>query len=103
MSVYFVYRCHYAGPTEKHLKRFEAASVLDWFRHHWRAIPDRDAAAAYARELLGFEVYSFDSLFVGIAEQSLPPPATMEQLREHLQEHLYVNEFKASPHAIQVL
>ncbi len=43
MSTYFVCRSPYYGPSGKYLKRFPDATVLDWFRNHWRADPDGPA------------------------------------------------------------
>jgi hypothetical protein len=36
MSVYFVYRCHYDAPGERHARRFEFDAVVDWVRSIWR-------------------------------------------------------------------
>jgi hypothetical protein len=35
MSVHFVYRSHYEGPSGKHVRRLDADSVLGWFRAVW--------------------------------------------------------------------
>lgn len=65
MAVYFVYRCHHGAPSEKHLRAFpQYGTVLQWAQGVFRQIPDRKAAFAYARELLGgLDVYSFGSMF----------------------------------------
>lgn len=106
MAVHFVYRCHYGNPSEKWVRHFAADSVLDWFRSIWKAIPESDKpphlADKYARKLLGRNVYSFESLFTKIAEEEWPPPKTMRQLVEHLEEALYVNEMKSGPHHVEV-
>ncbi|MCI0456268.1 MAG: TIGR02996 domain-containing protein [Gemmataceae bacterium] len=101
MSVYFVYRSHYEGPSGKHVRRFDADTILDWFRSHWKPLAD-EAAREYARKLLGCEVYSFGRLFTSIAEQSVPPPRTMRELAGHLEQFLYVNEMRSSTHALQI-
>ena len=69
MTTYFVYRSPYHGPSGKYLKRFADATVLDWFRRHWRAIPEGPdfPAHKYAEGLLGTDVYGFDTLFERIA------------------------------------
>jgi uncharacterized protein (TIGR02996 family) len=106
MAVYFVYRCHYAGPTEKYVKRFEEDTVLDWFRTHWNhlATTDRRAAHTRVKEVLGQSVYGFSSLFHAAGEHSLPPPETDDQLRSYLEQHLHVEgELLFSPHVLQVL
>jgi uncharacterized protein (TIGR02996 family) len=103
MTVYFVYRCHYQGPTEKHLKRFEDASVLDWFRTHWQPIADWDAAHKKAEQLLGCNVCSFGWLFMRIAEQNWAPPENEDQLRDYLTEAPLGNEISCSRNVVQVL
>jgi hypothetical protein len=104
MSVYFVYRSHYEGPTGKLARRFDDPSVLVWFQSHWRGIADPDEAAAYAEELLGCRVYGFASLFDAIAEHAIPSPATARELAGVLEEHLYVEgEVRCRPHVIQAL
>jgi uncharacterized protein (TIGR02996 family) len=102
MSVYFVYRSHYDGPSGKHVRRFDADTILDWFRAHWTPLADDTKADEHARHLLGTRVYSFARLFTGIAEQSLPPPRTMPALAGHLKKLLYVNEMRSSPHTLQI-
>src|SRR5438105_5009246 len=89
MAVYFVYRSHYDDPAGKRLKRFEDATVLDWFRTHWDQLARADGARDAVKELLGFFVYGFGSLFAAAAEQDLPAPETDEDLEDYLHEHLY--------------
>jgi hypothetical protein len=96
MSVYFVLRSHYEGPAGKYVRRFDDASVLDWFRAHWGDGSGRAAA--------GTHVYGFDSLFEAIGEYNIPPPASSAALGAQLDEHLYVEgELLYTPHAVQVL
>lgn len=103
MTVHFVYRSHYDGPTALYRRRFEDATVLDWFRNRWEGIADDDGADRRARELLGTRVYSFHRLFSGIAEHSLPPPRTMRELSERLEQvRLYINEIRTAPGLLQV-
>jgi uncharacterized protein (TIGR02996 family) len=106
MAVYFAYRCHYAGPTEKYLKRFDEDTILDWFRNRWESLADTEHAVASKRvqEALGISVYGFGSLFWAAAEHSLPPPRTNAQLHRYLEQHLYVEgTCNYSPHLMQVL
>jgi hypothetical protein len=103
MSVLFVYRSHYEGPTGKYVRQFEDKSILDWFRDRWRGAQGDDAFEV-ARTALGTDVYGFDSLFRAIAELGLKPPRSDAELREQLEKHLYVEgEILHSPHCIQVL
>jgi hypothetical protein len=102
MSVLFVYRSHYEGPTGKYVRRFEDASILDWFRARWRGASE-EAAEQAAHTALGADVYGFDSLFNAIEEHDLKPPRSDSELRDYLDEHLWVEgEIVHTPHAIQV-
>lgn len=106
MVVYFVYRSHYGNPGAFHVRRFEADTVLDWFRSIWKGIPNEQPtweASTYAEKLIGRRVYSFGSLFDHIHEHNWPPPKTMAELAGHLESALYVNEFKSGPHHVQVM
>jgi uncharacterized protein (TIGR02996 family) len=106
MSTYFVYRSPYHGPSGKYLKRFDDATVLDWFRNHWRAVPDGPdyRAHKHAEELLGTDVYGFASLFERIAEHGLAAPTDERTLWRLLRANLYVEgEIRTAPHCVQVL
>lgn len=106
MAVYFVYRSHYGNPGAFHVRRFDAETVLDWFRSIWKGIPNEQPtweASSYAEKLIGRSVYSFGSLFGSIHEHNWPPPKSMKQLAGHLETALYVNEFNSGPHHVQVM
>lgn len=106
MAVYFVYRSHYDNPGAFHVRRFDADSVLEWFRSIWQGISDEEPnykASAHAAKLIGRRVYSFGSLFRCIHEYGWPPPKTMKQLAGRLESALYVNEFESGPNHVQVL
>src|SRR5262245_61664546 len=104
MTVYFVYRSHYEGPTLKHLKRFSDATVLDWFRNRWKGIDDLEAAERWVQREMGCELYGFALLFENVAEDDPPALQTVGQLRDTLQQYLPVEgEILFAPHCIQVL
>jgi uncharacterized protein (TIGR02996 family) len=104
MAVHFVYRCHYRGPSGKHVAHFPDGSVLAWFQNHWAHLADSGQADNRLEELLGCDVYGFSSLFEKAAEQNLTPPASYDQLDEYLQNYLYVEEMVwCRPHVIQAL
>lgn len=88
MAVYVVYRSHYC-PACKQVKRFDDTSVLDWFRNHWAKLAGADDPYRELRDLLGFYVYGFASLFERAGEDGLPAPASDAELSEYLQEFLY--------------
>jgi uncharacterized protein (TIGR02996 family) len=103
MTVHFVYRSLYDGPTGLHRRRFDDATVVDWFANRWEGIADHDNAARRAREILGTGVYSFGRLFTEIAEQALPAPRTIHAVVDSLEEaRLYINEVRTSPGVIQI-
>jgi uncharacterized protein (TIGR02996 family) len=105
MSTYFVYRSPYHGPSGKYLKRLDDATVLDWFRNHWRAIPEAPdfPAYAHAEQLLGTRVYGFASLFERIAGRALAAPEDEQTLGRVLRATVYNTEVRAAPHCVQVL
>jgi uncharacterized protein (TIGR02996 family) len=102
MTVHFVYRCHYNNPSEKHIRHFEADTVLDWFRSIWRPIPSGEESWAFVEGRIGCWVHSFGRLFVDVAEQHWPPPATMRQLVGYLESSLHVDEIKAGKNHVQI-
>jgi uncharacterized protein (TIGR02996 family) len=103
MTVHFVSRSHYDGPTGLHHRRFDDATVVDWFRNRWEGINSDERADRRGQQLLGTRVYSFWKLFTGIEDQALPPPRTMRALAESLEEAgLYINEIRTSPGLLQV-
>src|SRR5271170_6372480 len=100
MAVYFVFRSHYDDPSGKRLKRFDDATLLDWFRNHWAELADPDTGDPNRLgDLLGF--WWLSSLFYSAQENRLPPPDSEERLREYIEEHLYSEgEVVFHPHAI---
>jgi hypothetical protein len=87
MAVYFVFRSHYDEPSGKCLRRFDDATVLDWFRRHWGLVDEEDVASERIDELLGWPVEPFTDLFGAAYRLKLPPPEAIEQLEEYLLEH----------------
>lgn len=102
MSVYFVYRSHYGNPGCKYVRRFEADTVLGWFRSIWQPAPGGQAFA-YEMELIGRNVYGLANLFKLIAEARWPPPRTISELVGRLRDALYVNEMRHGPHHVEIL
>jgi hypothetical protein len=104
MPIWFVYRSPYAGPLSKHVKRLDGAdTLLDWFRTIWRPIADNKAADAYARTLLGTDVYGFHCLFLDIGEYDLPIPTTIEEFHDDLRGALYIGaEYRGTADTIQI-
>ncbi|WP_344140852.1 hypothetical protein [Polymorphospora rubra] len=62
------------------------ATVLDWFRRGW----DRDDPDGWIDSELGGYVYGLDSVFEEVQKRGLPRPETVDELRELLNEHLWV-------------
>ena len=71
MPVYFAYRSAYAGPSGKHVVRFEDDTVLGWFQRHWTRLTSAPDAGKELVRLLGVDVYGFHTLF----EHEPTPPA----------------------------
>src|SRR5262249_34346757 len=104
ISVYFVYRSHYEGPSGKHDRRLEGDSILRWFRAAWERAKQAEDASEWVGAELGCSVYGFETIFVAARERSLPPPKSDRELKTYLTEHLYVEgEILYKPHALQVL
>src|SRR5262245_24136619 len=104
MAVSFVYRSFYAGPSGRHVRRFDADTVLQWFQDHWHGEADYRASEAFVERTLGCHVYGLDGLFRAIAEHQLPPPQSVEELADYLMAGGYVSgEALVGPHAVQVL
>jgi uncharacterized protein (TIGR02996 family) len=102
MGVYFVYRTTYNSPLEKHVRRFDDDSVLAWARRIWQPIEGHRAFDHGLALLGGLQVYSFGSLFKGIAEHGTPPPEDMDGVAAGF-EYLYTNEVQHGRHHLQLL
>lgn len=62
------------------------ATLLDWFRRGWGC----DDPEGWINSELGDEVYGLDSIFEEALKRNLPPPETIDELRELLNQHLWV-------------
>ncbi|GAA2637636.1 hypothetical protein [Paractinoplanes durhamensis] len=82
----FVCRWRDETPFSKRVVTLPDATVLDWFRRGW----DFDDPEGWVESELGGDVYGLDSIFEEAREQSLSPPDTVDELRELLHEHLWV-------------
>jgi uncharacterized protein (TIGR02996 family) len=103
MAVYFVARCCYNVPGERYVRRFEHDTVLDWARSIWKPISEQKAAYRHAGELLGGPYLDMlAQMFVAIAAEDLPPPESMEEVRDALS-HVYAEEEDVGPHHVQIL
>ena len=104
MSVYFVYRSHYEGPSGKHVRVLDGDSVLGWFQSAWERAKAADDIGEWLKAELGCDVYGLASIFEAARDEPLPPPKTDRKLKSYLEEHLYVEgEILFKPHALQVL
>jgi hypothetical protein len=104
MSVYFVYRSHYEGPSGKHVRVLGGDSVLGWFQAAWEKAKQAEDTSEWLKAEPGCDVYGLASIFEAARDESLPPPKTDRKLRSYLEGHLYVEgEMLHEPHAIQVL
>ena len=109
LSLFFVYRSPYAGPTGKRVRRLDADTILEWFRRSWDVAArgqDEDEWATSARRWveaeLGFDVYDLWSIFAAVPELALSPPESDDQLADYLSKYLGVEgSVLVSPRAIQ--
>lgn len=103
MAVYFVLRSHYDEPSGKLLRRFDDATVLEWFRNRWTSF-DPDDCPDQVYRLLGFYVDPFINLFRAVTEAGLPIPAASVQLEEYLRGHCAAESaIRFTPHALAVM
>jgi hypothetical protein len=84
--MYFVCRWREESPFSKRVVTVPDATVLDWFRRGW----DHDDPDGWIDGELGGHVYGLDSIFEVARKRNLPPPETVDELRELLDEHLWV-------------
>jgi uncharacterized protein (TIGR02996 family) len=100
MAVYFVYRCHYGAPSEKHVRRFEYDTVLDWAKAVWKQFDNDAAAIRYAKQLFGdMPVDPFWGLF----HIETPQPRKTADVKQWFADAMYSEEEAHGPHHIQVL
>jgi uncharacterized protein (TIGR02996 family) len=103
MPVYFVFRSHDGTPTEKHVRRFEYDTVLDWARAVWKLHETREEAQRYAEHLFGdIGVEVFCGLFHDQGEESTGRPRTMADVKLWFSD-MYCEEEAHGAHHIQVL
>ncbi|QKW32856.1 hypothetical protein HUT06_01400 [Actinomadura sp. NAK00032] len=84
--MYFVSRWREESPFSKRVVTVSDATVLGWFRRGWNS----DDPGAWIESELGGDVYGLDSIFDEARERNLPPPQSVDELRELLHEHLWV-------------
>ncbi|SFQ47929.1 hypothetical protein SAMN04489713_1387 [Actinomadura madurae] len=84
--VYFVSRWREESPFSKRVVTVPDTTVLGWFRRGWKSA---DPEAWIAGEL-GGHVYRLDSIFDEAQKRNLPEPQSIDELRELLHEHLWV-------------
>src|SRR5262245_58168449 len=102
MAVYFVYRCDEMGPCDLYRRRFDDATLLDWFRRIWRPMADDEEAHLHGYDVLGVLTWNFGPLFVGIRDAGAPPPSTIRDVRDALQ-NLDFSQIRWEKHCIQML
>jgi hypothetical protein len=84
--MYFVCRWREESPFSKRVVAVPDVTVLDWFRRGW----DRDDPDEWINSELDGNVYGLESIFEEARKQNLPRPETVDELRELLNEHLWV-------------
>lgn len=84
--MYFVCRWREESPFSKRVVTVPDATVLDWFRRGW----GHDDPDAWIDSELGGDVYGLESIFEEVRKRNLPRPETVDELRELLNEYLWV-------------
>ena len=84
--MYFVCRWREGSPLGKRVITLPDATVLDWFRRGW----EHDDPTGWIDSELGGDVYGLESIFEAAGERNLPPPESVNELRQLLTEYLWV-------------
>ncbi|BCJ48059.1 hypothetical protein GCM10010168_24190 [Actinoplanes ianthinogenes] len=84
--MYFIQRWREETPLGKRVTAVPGVTVLDWFRQGWQ----QDDPEKWFGDQLDGDPYGLESIFERAREHDLPRPETMDQLRELLVEHLWV-------------
>ncbi|MFI5490353.1 hypothetical protein [Micromonospora echinaurantiaca] len=100
--MYFVCRWREDSPLSKRVATVPDATVLDWFRRGWH----HDDPYEWIHSELGGDVYGLASIFEEARKRNLPRPQSVDELRELLHEHLWVegdDDFiRLGEHALRV-
>lgn len=101
MKIYFTYRSAYE-PNTRHLKEFEAESILDWFQQNWQILASEDSYTSDASEkLLGKRVYGIPAWEDD--EGNYPKkPENFKELLATIEKHFYNNETRGDQNCIKV-
>ncbi|MEV5767458.1 hypothetical protein AB0L34_23235 [Micromonospora sp. NPDC052213] len=84
--MYFVCRWREESPFSKRVITVPDATVLEWFRRGW----EHDSPDAWIDSELGGNVYGLESIFEEVRKRHLPRPESVDELRELLNEYLWV-------------
>ncbi|MBS1796595.1 MAG: hypothetical protein JSS81_22370 [Acidobacteria bacterium] len=98
MKIYFAYRSGYI-PNNRHLKVFEAASVLDWFRENWDALAGENLNTV--RDFLGVRPYGLP-FYDYQTQKPVAPPESLKGLKSKIRSFAYTNEVKVAKDCVKV-
>lgn len=98
MNIYFAYRTGYRA-NNRHVKIFQAESILDWFITHWQQLADDKQY----QQLLGTKVYGYP-LSIWREDEVIVPdvPNTFDELKDYLQDAVYCNALIGDEQCLQV-
>jgi uncharacterized protein (TIGR02996 family) len=88
MSVYFVYRCDEMGMSDRHIRRYDDSTLINWFRRNWKGVPDGDSLV--------------EEFLAEVLEAGVPLPRTIADVYEALSGGL-VAEMTYEKHCLQLL
>lgn len=84
--MHFVSRWREESPFSKRVVTLPDTTVLSWFQRAWNC----EDPWTWIEADLGGPVYGLDSIFDEARKQNLPRPETVDELRDMLHEHLWV-------------
>lgn len=113
MKIYFAYRSGYI-PNHRHLRVFEADSVLDWFVQNWPVLserPDQEEHSESEEEgalalFLGEQPYGLplsDVADEGEKPARIAAPRNLKELKEKVESFAYCGEVLVAKNCVQVL
>ncbi len=98
MKIYFAYRSGYIY-NNRHVRTFEAASVLDWFVGNWELLCSQEAKAI--ENFLGAHPYGLP--VTNYQEQkSVEAPRNLRDLKDKLENFVYSNQVLVKKNCVQV-
>ena len=102
MKIYFAYRSPYL-PNHRHLKTFEADSILDWFQKNWHEFQDNNSLSD-EKELQRQKNFFGVNVYGCWVDEDINAPQSYDELFDVINNKMnYLLETELSKDCIQVL